>query len=64
MGVDIYSIATAVQPDRSIGFTLTVVIAGLGIVLATLALLIVIFKLFGKAVFSAQERAKEKKNQE
>ena len=54
----------AVAPDRSLGFTLTVVIAGLGIVLATLALLIIVFSLFGRAVYSAQKKADEKKNKE
>ena len=53
-------LATSVVPDRSATFTLTVIIAGLGIVLATLALLIVIFNAFGSAVNFAQKRAEKK----
>lgn len=53
--------ATSIVPDRSLTFTLTVIIAGLGTVLATLALLILIFNTFGKAVSSAQKKAAEKK---
>lgn len=59
--MDFIFLTTAVEPDRSIAFTLTVVIAGMGIVLATLALLIVIFNVFGNAVSSAQNKAQEKK---
>ncbi len=51
--------ATSAVPDRSLAFTLTVIIAGLGTVLATLALLILIFNLFGKG-FSFLESKKKK----
>ena len=53
--------ATTLQPDNSITFTATVVIAGLGTVLAALALLIVIFNAFGKLVSKSEARAKKKK---
>ena len=48
--------ATSAVPDRSLEFTLTVIIAGLGIVLATLALLILVFSLFGKLLSLTQKR--------
>lgn len=51
--------ATSAVPDRSLAFTLTVIIAGLGTVLATLALLILIFNIFGK-VFSSLNNKKKK----
>ena len=54
-------LATSLNPNGSSIFTLTVVIAGLGIVIGTLALLIFIFSLFGKSISKAQERAKDKK---
>lgn len=56
-------LAAAAQPDRSFAFTATVVIAGIGIVLATLAVLIVIFNVFGKAVHFSQEKARTKQRQ-
>ena len=56
-------LAAAAQPDRSFAFTATVVIAGIGIVLATLAVLIVIFNIFGKAVHDSQEKAKKKQRE-
>lgn len=59
--MDLFLLATAVEPDTSLTFTLTVIIAGLGIVLATLAVLIVIFNAFGKAVYNLQTNAQEKK---
>lgn len=55
--------ATALRPDNSAEFTATVVIAGLGIVLATLMLLIVIFYFFGKIVSSVQQNANKRTNQ-
>ena len=42
--MEIYSLATSVVPNTGGEFTATVIIAGLGIVLSTLALLIVVFK--------------------
>ena len=62
--MDLFSLSTSLIPDGSLVFTLTVVIAGLGIVLATLALLIVIFNFFGKTVHASQERAKRKKEKQ
>lgn len=58
--MDILTLATSVTPDRSIGFTSTVVIAGLGIVLGTLAILIVVFYLFGAILSASQKSAKKK----
>lgn len=55
-----FNLTTSLNPDGSIIFTLTVVIAGLGIVIGTLALLICIFSLFGKGLSKAQERVKKK----
>lgn len=60
MGVNLINLATAIEPDTSVEFTSTVIIAGLGTVLAALAVLIVIFYLFGKGVSSAQKRAEKK----
>lgn len=62
--MNIFLLATAIEPDRSLEFTSTVVIAGLGTVLAALAVLIIIFFFFGKGVSSAQERAKKKNEKE
>ena len=59
--MDLLTLATSITPDRSIGFTATVIIAGLGIVLATLALLILIFYAFG-AILSAAQKSKGKQN--
>lgn len=58
--MDLIYAATSIQPDRSFVFTITVIIAGLGIVLATLALLIVIFQAFGKGLYLIQEKKKNK----
>lgn len=58
--MNIYLAAAGLTPDGSLEFTLTVVIAGLGIVLATLALLILIFSLFGKLTARAEEKARQK----
>lgn len=58
--MNLFLLSTSIMPDRSLAFTLTVIIAGLGIVLLTLMLLILIFNLFGKAVNSAQQRALKK----
>ncbi len=58
--MDMITLATSVIPDRSLGFTLTVIVAGLGIVLATLALLILVFKAFGTVMDKSQQAAKKK----
>lgn len=60
--MDILTAATSLKPDGSLTFTLTVVIAGLSIVLATLALLILIFSLFTRATEKAEASAQKKKN--
>lgn len=59
-GVNLFLLSTSIVPDRSAAFTLTVIIAGLGTVLLTLTLLIILFNLFGKAVSSTQKRALKK----
>ncbi|MGN0531342.1 MAG: OadG family transporter subunit [Eubacterium sp.] len=64
--MDMLTLVTSAVPDRSLGFTLTVVIAGIGIVLFTLLLLILVFYAFGAIVSKSQNAAKkkaEKKNQ-
>lgn len=58
--MDIITMATNVVPDRSLAFTLTVVIGGIGIVLGTLLVLILVFFAFGKIMSVAQTRAKKK----
>ena len=58
--MDMITLVTSVTPDRSLGFTITVIVAGLGIVLATLALLILVFKLFGTIMEKSQQAAKKK----
>ena len=58
--MDFFNLSTSLNPDGSIIFTLTVIIAGLGIVIGTLALLILIFSLFGKGLSAAQKKAKKK----
>lgn len=58
--MDIFTMATNVVPDRSLAFTLTVVIGGIGIVLGTLLVLILVFFAFGKIMSVAQARAKKK----
>lgn len=61
--MEIYSLATSVVPNTGGEFTATVIIAGLGIVLATLALLIVVFKLFGNIMEKSQQSKKKKQAQ-
>ena len=64
--MDMLTLVTSAVPDRSLGFTLTVVIAGIGIVLFTLFLLVLVFYAFGTIVSKTQAKAKnkaEKKNQ-
>lgn len=58
--MDLITLATSVIPDRSVGFTATVIIAGLGIVLGTLAVLIVVFYIFGAIMKKSQSKAKQK----
>ena len=58
--MDIFTMATNVVPDRSLAFTLTVVIGGIGIVLGTLMVLILVFFAFGKIMSVSQARAKKK----
>lgn len=58
--MDMITLVTSVTPDRSLGFTITVIVAGLGIVLATLALLILVFRLFGTIMEKSQQAAKKK----
>jgi len=58
--MDLITLATSLQPDTSVAFTATVIIAGLGIVLATLAVLIVVFYAFGSVVSKAEGSSKKK----
>lgn len=58
--MELFALATSITPDRTPTFTATVVIAGLGIVLVTLAVLIVVFKMFGNIVSKSQNKSKEK----
>ena len=57
-----FTLATSLEPSGSPVFTVTVVIAGIGIVLGTLALLIVLFSLFGKLIHASEKRAAKKKD--
>lgn len=58
--MDLITMMTSVTPSRDISFTITVIVAGLGIVLSTLALLIVVFYVFGAIVSKSQNAAKKK----
>lgn len=58
--MDLITLATSVEPTKEIGFTLTVIIAGLGIVLATLSVLIVVFYAFGAIVSKTQNKTSKK----
>ena len=58
--MDIFTMATNVVPDRSLAFTLTVVIGGIGIVLGPLMVLLLVFFAFGKIMSLSQARAKKK----
>lgn len=60
--MDLITLVTAAEPSRDLSFTLTVVIAGLGIVLSTLAVLIVVFYAFGAIVSKTQKKANSKKS--
>ncbi len=59
--MDLITLATSVIPDRSVGFTVTVIVAGLGIVLGTLAVLIVVFYVFGSIMSKTQNASNKKK---
>lgn len=63
--MDFITLATSVKPDTSVTFTATVIIAGLGIVLCTLALLVLVFKGFGAILSKTQNKSEksEKKAQ-
>lgn len=63
--MDFITLATSVKPDTSLPFTATVIIAGLGIVLCTLAILVLVFKGFGTVISKTQNKSKksEKKAQ-
>lgn len=50
------------QPSRDPAFTVTVVVAGFGIVLLTLALLVLVFSAFGNILSLAQKSAVKRKN--
>lgn len=58
--MELFALVTSTVPDTGAAFTATVVIAGLGIVLVTLAVLIVVFKVFGNIVSKSQNKAKQK----
>lgn len=58
--MELFALVTSTVPDTDAAFTATVVIAGLGIVLVTLAVLIVVFKVFGNIVSKSQNKAKQK----
>ena len=55
--MELFALATSITADRTLTFTATVVIAGLGIVLVTLAVLIVVF---GNIVSKSQNKSKKK----
>lgn len=59
--MDTLTLAAGIVADRSATFTATVIVAGLGIVLATLMVLILVFYAFGSVVSKSQ--AKTKKNE-
>ena len=59
--MDTITLATGIVADRSVTFTATVIVAGLGIVLCTLLVLIGVFYAFGAIVSKSQ--AKTKKNE-
>ncbi len=57
--MDFITLATSVEADTSFTFTATVIIAGLGIVLCTLALLVLVFKGFGALISKSQNKSKK-----
>ena len=60
--MDFITLATSVKADTSLPFTATVIIAGLGIVLCTLAILVLVFKGFGAVISKTQNKSKKSKN--
>lgn len=58
--MDLLTLMTSVVPSRDISFTITVIVAGLGVVLSTLLLLIIVFYAFG-TILSKTEASKKKK---
>lgn len=57
--MDITTLVTGITPSRSATFTATVIIAGIGIVLFTLFVLILVFYAFGAIVSKTQGAAKK-----
>ena len=58
--MDTITLATVIIADRSVTFTVTVIVAGIGIVLCTLLVLIGVFYAFGAVVSKSQANAKKK----
>ena len=58
--MDLITLATSLEPNRGATFTSTLVIAGLVVVLGTLAILIFVFNVFGKSVSKAQHPKNKK----
>ena len=58
--MDTITLATGIIADRSATFTVTVIVAGIGIVLCTLLVLIGVFYAFGAIVSKSQASAKKK----
>lgn len=57
--MDTITLATGIVADRSATFTVTVIVAGIGIVLCTLLVLIGVFYAFGAIVSKSQAKAKK-----
>jgi oxaloacetate decarboxylase gamma chain len=57
--MDTITLATGIIADRSVTFTATVIVAGLGIVLCALLVLIGVFYAFGAIVSKSQAKAKK-----
>ena len=57
--MDTITLATGIIADRSVTFTATVIVAGIGIVLCTLLVLIGVFYAFGSIVSKSQAKAKK-----
>lgn len=58
--MDTITLAAGIIADRSVTFTATVIVAGIGIVLCTLLVLIGVFYAFGAVVSKSQANAKKK----
>ena len=56
--MDTITLATGIIADRSVTFTATVIVAGIGIVLCTLLVLIGVFYAFGAIVSKSQAKTK------